>query len=963
MTDDVFISYAREDKTFVRQLNEQLQARKRDTWVDWEDIPLTADWWAEVQRGIEAANAFVFIISPDSANSAVCFREIEYAVEHHKRMVPILHRDLSPDDERRLHPSINAHNWIFIRPDTTFETALNDLLVALDTDLSYVREHTALLVRARNWTQRERDPSLLLREQALRDAEAWLAESETKEHGKPTDLHVEYITSSRRAQNRRTRRMWAIGSALGIITALLIISLGLFLRAENERQKADEQRRIADELRVLAQQNAEEAIFQGNRSQAIGISAQARLELFGLWMERGVLLGLEALTTNLPYVPQAEQALAEAVQTSRVRRFFTPSPVATTAIAWSPDGTLFITTGDDKIALVWNMNTGEQVLRLIGHTNRVSGVAWSPDGTRIATASWDGTARVWDATYGTPVQTFADHRDWVNAVAWSPDGTRIATASHDNKARIWDVETGALVHELSGHSGYVYNVAWSPDGAWLISVGQDNYARIWDAANGVEVIAWIAHEGNVTGVTWSAEGHYVVTSSWDETAKVWDVRAALGLDGMGGGLPGIARAVLRFNLTGHGDKVTGVAWSPDDTMILTTSNDRTIRVWDATTGDHLYTLNGHTKAVNDAAWSPGSGYILSVGADQQPRLWDARRGDELMVLGGHESRVNAAVWSPDDTLLVTVSADRTAWVWNAADGMPLLIYRDHSRAVNAAAWSPDGTLIATASDDGTVRIWFAESGTTKVLFEGHGGAVNDVAWSPDGTHIASVCDDGALIIWEAATGEGGMTLVGHTAAVNSVAWSPDNTWVVTADATGRTIVWDAATGVILADFEAHTAPVNAVDVSREGKIVTVSDDGTAKVWRLDTAANNDRSPYETFTITLVATLAGHTDKVHDAVWSPNGARLATVGEDRSARVWDAETGAALFTLNGHTGGVLAVDWLTTGTQLVTASADQTTRTWPAWETTGALIEFAQDCCAVRELTPEEREQFNLTAQE
>ncbi|MCD4685744.1 MAG: toll/interleukin-1 receptor domain-containing protein, partial [Anaerolineae bacterium] len=174
MADNVFISYAREDKEFVRRLHGELKGHERDTWVDWEDIPPTADWWAEVQRGIEAANAFVFIISPDSAGSVVCFREIEYAVERNKRVVPILHRDLSPDDERRLHPAINAHNWIFIRADAAFDTALNDLIVALDTDLRFVREHTALLVRARNWEQRERDPSLLLRELTLRDAEAWL---------------------------------------------------------------------------------------------------------------------------------------------------------------------------------------------------------------------------------------------------------------------------------------------------------------------------------------------------------------------------------------------------------------------------------------------------------------------------------------------------------------------------------------------------------------------------------------------------------------------------------------------------------------------------------------------------------------------------------------------------------------------------------------------------------------------
>ena len=77
---DVFISYAREDQDFVRQLHEALAQRNRETWVDWQDIPLTAQWWQEIQRGIEAADSFVFIISPDSIASEVCRDELEHAI-------------------------------------------------------------------------------------------------------------------------------------------------------------------------------------------------------------------------------------------------------------------------------------------------------------------------------------------------------------------------------------------------------------------------------------------------------------------------------------------------------------------------------------------------------------------------------------------------------------------------------------------------------------------------------------------------------------------------------------------------------------------------------------------------------------------------------------------------------------------------------------------------------------------
>ena len=82
---DVFISYSRRDIDFVCYLFDQLKARNRDAWADWQDIPPTADWLAGIYSGIEAANTFLFAISPDSAVSEICTLEIEPAVKDHKR--------------------------------------------------------------------------------------------------------------------------------------------------------------------------------------------------------------------------------------------------------------------------------------------------------------------------------------------------------------------------------------------------------------------------------------------------------------------------------------------------------------------------------------------------------------------------------------------------------------------------------------------------------------------------------------------------------------------------------------------------------------------------------------------------------------------------------------------------------------------------------------------------------------
>ncbi len=140
---DVFISYSRRDIDFVRHLFDQLTARDREPWADWQDIPPTADWLAEIYRGIEAADSFLFIISPDSVASEICTLEIEHAVKHNKRLVPVVWQDAED-----VHQSMTAHNWVFLRAEDNFKANFELLIDALETDFDHVREHTRLLTRA-----------------------------------------------------------------------------------------------------------------------------------------------------------------------------------------------------------------------------------------------------------------------------------------------------------------------------------------------------------------------------------------------------------------------------------------------------------------------------------------------------------------------------------------------------------------------------------------------------------------------------------------------------------------------------------------------------------------------------------------------------------------------------------------------------------------------------------------------
>src|SRR5947207_3423500 len=154
---EVFISYSRKPKEFVRRLDEELKRRDREAWVDWEGIPPGDTWEKTIYGAIEATHTFIFVLTPDSIASEVCGKEIAHAAANNKRLVPIVHRDVTAN---RVPKSLGELNWIFCRDCDDFEKAADTLISALDTDLNWVPAHNRLLTRAIEWNATARTTAL-----------------------------------------------------------------------------------------------------------------------------------------------------------------------------------------------------------------------------------------------------------------------------------------------------------------------------------------------------------------------------------------------------------------------------------------------------------------------------------------------------------------------------------------------------------------------------------------------------------------------------------------------------------------------------------------------------------------------------------------------------------------------------------------------------------------------------------
>jgi WD40 repeat protein/serine/threonine protein kinase len=349
-----------------------------------------------------------------------------------------------------------------------------------------------------------------------------------------------------------------------------------------------------------------------------------------------------------------------------------------------------------------------------------------------------------------------------------------------------------------------------------------------------------------------------------------------------------------LTLTGHTGPVTSVTFSPDGKRMASSSYDHTTRVWDAQTGQELFSRKG---GGNNVAFSP-DGKRLSNGE----KVWDAQTGQELVTIKGAGDGVT---FSPDGKRLATTSKDdsNTLKVWDAQTGHDLFTIKGHIDYVIGLAFSPDGKRLASASADHTVKLWDAQTGK-ELLSIKHASRVYDVAFSPDGKRLASASDDGTVTVWDAQTGEKRLTIKGGG---SMVVFSPDGGRLATivSDPVGAVKVWDAQTGQELLTFR-HSGGARGVAFSPDGKRLASAGswDHLVKVW--DAQKNAEELILRGIDAGCIA-------------FSPAGQRLATSSKDNSVKVWDSTTGQLTLTLKGHTAPVTSVAFSPDGKHLASGA--------------------------------------------
>lgn len=616
-------------------------------------------------------------------------------------------------------------------------------------------------------------------------------------------------------------------------------------------------------------------------------------------------------------------------------------------------------------------NLPEHVSRVIGgsrlrHADRINAVDYSPDGSRLASASRDGTVRIWDLANGRELLSYNGHNEDVGeaaedtnvfraaGVAFSPDGEKIASCG-GNEIHIWNPNTGELISKLAGHEGPLRAIAWRGN-KQLLSGSDDRTMKIWDVADGKVVFTSPKQPQRVEAVSVISGGRLIAGINSAGTLNVYepdekgrlvmsarvtdDGQAGYGVSFAGGvglvtcGGDNLAKLIspptakgertesgsVLKSYAGHTDKVDSLAANSDGTLLATGSQDRTVRIWDISTGKTLWTFQGHLGGVTAVAIRPDGKEVASGGEDGAIKLWALDNSDDHRAVETAKEPLWTVAFSPDGSKFASAGADRVIKVYNADTAKEVGSLEGHSGAITSLTFLADNKL-ASASGDALVKIWDLETNQA-VDAKGHTSAVLAVATDPDSRLLVSGSVDRTVRAWNPADGKPLWEWDGKSAAC-ALAVSPSGKIVAVGSADGSlTILEQTGDAVkVLSQTTAHMAGTSAVVFSPDGRqLATVGGDGITRTWAV--SANNSIKPQARFE---PASRDPAQTPISTVAFAPDGRQLVTGGADGLLRIWDVRTGAEVRSLRGHTDWITAASYRPDGQALVSVGVDQAVR--------------------------------------
>lgn len=601
-------------------------------------------------------------------------------------------------------------------------------------------------------------------------------------------------------------------------------------------------------------------------------------------------------------------------------------------LVFSPDGTFLASSDQEPWIVIREVESGQIVRNLYGHTNAINGLIFSRSGEFLASWSQDTQIKLWDIRTGQEkINLIGPSGKNIVDAAFSPDGKLLGSITSDHDITLWDLKTGHIrftVNDSELKPGVP--LAWSPDSQFLVTGANKAQLIIREAATGKPYRKLVGNSNDSLGkVTFSPDGKMLLAVGQANVIYAWDIQAGK----------------LKQTI----DKQIDFSFSPDARLLASLSLENQIILWKiGSDSKNTHSVNptflvenksidlaDQTKIVEDSgvqkflspkslevsnpkqienstkiiqippsgivhlnssknitnekprkdsrkgitalAIDPAGTRLVSAGEDRKIRLLDIKSGKVLLTLSGHLAAVSGIAFSADGKRLISASRDSEVRSWDAATGKLSQRLLAHEQPIRAVASSPDGRFLASAGEETRIMIWDAALGKLIKIFNGHSDFVNGLAFSPDGKLLASGSADKRVLLWDVATGKLLHTLRGHSSAINSVAFNPKTGLLASGAADSQVRLWNTKTGLQIQLFQGHQAAVRAVTFSPDGQfLASAGEDGRILVWNLSNGKLSKVLPSET--------------PINTLLFTPDSKSLIDGGEDNQITSWDVEQG-------------------------------------------------------------------------
>jgi WD40 repeat protein len=543
--------------------------------------------------------------------------------------------------------------------------------------------------------------------------------------------------------------------------------------------------------------------------------------------------------------------------------------------AFSSDGRLLLTGGDDNTAILWDL-ASEREIRRFNQSNAVLSLAFSPDGRLVLTGDSNG-AHLWEAATGKELRRFASQVA-VDALAFSPDGRFVFTSGLP-QSHLWEAATGKQIRQFNTGEG-VASVSFSQDGSFILTGCFGNTATLWDVGTGEAVRRFKHFDGTAKHLlaALSPDGRFVLTVAPAYGSRSTEVNFIVQLWDKATG-----ESLHQFK---HATPVRFAEFSPDSHFVLTSSlfgqhiPGINLHFWEVASGTEQRTFKQpDTISINLARFSPDGQSILINTYEHGLALLDSATGKEVSKLSSDKSAIKTVATSPDNRFFLTCTTfgdeaqvlDEVWYLWSA-QGEPVRMFEGFT--VSSASFSPDGRAIL-AGIGNAVALYHPDTGEVMSRFDCH-SLVTHTEFSGDGRYvlavtitltaylwdtvtgkevwhfqygigkqfypIAAVSPDGSLLVtsiggksaslWQGATGKEIRRFTGSS-YVASAAFSPDGHFVITGNSGDTTMMWEVSTGREVARFTGEKADIwfiDQVEFSPDGRTILSRSSNGVRLW-------------------------------------------------------------------------------------------------------------------------------------